>query len=428
VWELGAGVLTNSGEQPLINTIKTALRDSSAPPGISELYSPPNQTMGIPDSVLLSWFPADNADSYRVQLSHDSLFSSFILDSIVATATSVSIKNLPGSQDFYWRVSAINDLGTGNFTGPGMFSTADTVLNSPVLISPPDSEADVAVDEVLTWTAVTGAGNYNLQVADLPDNCNLVIDTVIVNDTIFTAGGLEHSTTYYWRVNSIPGPGYNYAPGNFSNWSSFTTIASPPTLPVLSSPAENAGMISTRPVLRWKKAAFTDYYEVRLSLDKEFTQTIIDTQRVTATSISIRDLLPETKYYWSVKAISNVGESYWTEARKFTTGKQDGLAQMDGESDSFEIYQNYPNPFNAATIIRFGLPVRSDVRILISDIQGKSKVINTFRQLEPGIYEIPFEGLYFSSGVYFYTIIAIVADGSAKQKVFEGTKKMLVIK
>ncbi len=39
--------------------------------------------------------------------------------------------------------------------------------------------------------------------------------------------------------------------------------------------------------------------------------------------------------------------------------------------DEFTLEQNYPNPFNPTTIIRFGLPKTSDIRMTIYDLQGR---------------------------------------------------------
>jgi len=92
-------------------------------------------------------------------------------------------------------------------------------------------------------------------------------------------------------------------------------------------------------------------------------------------------------------------------------------------ADKFELSQNYPNPFNPETKIRFVIPNSgnglTNVKLSVYDITGKevSNLVN--RTLEPGSYEVTFNGSNVTSGVYFYKLSA----GS-----FSQTHKMLLIK
>ncbi len=72
----------------------------------------------------------------------------------------------------------------------------------------------------------------------------------------------------------------------------------------------------------------------------------------------------------------------------------------------FELFQNYPNPFNPTTTIRYALPKRSVVRLIIFDILGKevNSLVNETK--EPGYYEVEFDGSQLSSGVYICTLNA----------------------
>lgn len=412
-----------------MNSIKSEINNIVTIPDTPELYSPLNQTQGLLDSVTLSWFPNENAESYRIQLSGDSIFTNVLLDSTLSTATSVFLKNLPSSKKYFWRVSALNDSGSSNFTSARVFATAEALLDYPAHIAPANNAINVPIDIAFQWSQITNAGAYGLQIATSPNNCDIFIDTSIVNDTSFISKELEYSKDYYWRLRSLPGAATAYAAGSFSDWYSFTTIANPPSLPILSSPADGAEIISLNPIIRWKASSFTESYDVRISLDADFTQIVFDTLKVIDTNIKIGNLLPNTTYYWSVKAYNEVSESDWSEIRKFTTGStKDLLTQLDGEAAEFKLYQNYPNPFNSITVIRFGVPVESDVKIYITDIQGKQKKMATNFRLNTGVYEIQFDGSSLASGVYFCTIAADTIGETEQQKNFRQTKKMLIIK
>lgn len=73
---------------------------------------------------------------------------------------------------------------------------------------------------------------------------------------------------------------------------------------------------------------------------------------------------------------------------------------------AYRLYQNYPNPFNPKTKIRFDIVKYSFTRIFIYDILGREIEELVNQQLKPGNYEIEWDGSNYSSGVYFYKIVA----------------------
>jgi hypothetical protein len=73
----------------------------------------------------------------------------------------------------------------------------------------------------------------------------------------------------------------------------------------------------------------------------------------------------------------------------------------------FALGQNYPNPFNPTTTIKYQLPKKADVRIVIYNMLGQvvRKVVN--RSVDAGYHEVVWDGLNesgsrVSTGVYFY--------------------------
>jgi hypothetical protein len=87
--------------------------------------------------------------------------------------------------------------------------------------------------------------------------------------------------------------------------------------------------------------------------------------------------------------------------------------------DEYALEQNYPNPFNPSTIISWQSPVDSRQIIKIYDALG-NEVATLVDEFKPaGRYDVEFNALSISSGVYFYTLQA----GS-----FRNTKKMLILK
>jgi hypothetical protein len=87
--------------------------------------------------------------------------------------------------------------------------------------------------------------------------------------------------------------------------------------------------------------------------------------------------------------------------------------------ETFRVAGNYPNPFNPSTMIRFELPVASEVNLLVFNIAGEAIFEYTTDRLNPGVYQIPFDGSNLASGVYVYQLQA----GS-----FTSTQKMVLMK
>jgi hypothetical protein len=94
----------------------------------------------------------------------------------------------------------------------------------------------------------------------------------------------------------------------------------------------------------------------------------------------------------------------------------------------FSLSQNYPNPFNPTTKIKFAIPYKTvghpeysglSVSLKIFDILGKEIATLVNEKLNPGTYEVTFDGSNFASGIYFYRL---TTDD------FIDTKKLVLMK
>jgi hypothetical protein len=90
----------------------------------------------------------------------------------------------------------------------------------------------------------------------------------------------------------------------------------------------------------------------------------------------------------------------------------------------FKLGQNFPNPFNPETKIKFSLPSdvkreMSNTKLTVYDLLGREITTLINRQLQPGTYEVSFDGSNITSGIYFY--ILETAD-------YSSVKRMMLIK
>lgn len=68
--------------------------------------------------------------------------------------------------------------------------------------------------------------------------------------------------------------------------------------------------------------------------------------------------------------------------------------------------QNYPNSFNPATVVRYQLPVVSDVKLVVYDLLGREVSVLVNERKAPGSYSVMFDAAGLASGVYFYRLTA----------------------
>ncbi|NCS88359.1 MAG: hypothetical protein AUK34_14730 [Ignavibacteria bacterium CG2_30_36_16] len=78
-------------------------------------------------------------------------------------------------------------------------------------------------------------------------------------------------------------------------------------------------------------------------------------------------------------------------------------------NNTFELYPNFPNPFNPATRIRFNLPHKEKIKLIVYDVLGKVVKILVDEVKEAGLHEVEFNTVSVSplangriaSGIYF---------------------------
>lgn len=129
--------------------------------------------------------------------------------------------------------------------------------------------------------------------------------------------------------------------------------------------------------------------------------------------------LPAGTYNYTATAFFNKGESVQTSPvtiEYVTSVPNSGENAVPVE---YYVKSNYPNPFNASTMISFGLPEASNVKISVHNILGRQIAVLKNENMQAGSYSVIWNAENTPSGLYFYCMT------SGK---FKSTGKMLLIK
>ncbi len=75
----------------------------------------------------------------------------------------------------------------------------------------------------------------------------------------------------------------------------------------------------------------------------------------------------------------------------------------------YELFQNWPNPFNASTTIKFHLPEKTFVNLIVYNLNGQKTKTLYDKELKAGVHTILWDGKndsgeHVASGLYFYRI------------------------
>jgi hypothetical protein len=143
---------------------------------------------------------------------------------------------------------------------------------------------------------------------------------------------------------------------------------------------------------------------------------------VTILSKSLPASLPVSVVVSEASPTSSSGVVLRADAMKFALKQEvTNVERNSGASlpETYVLQQNYPNPFNPSTRIAFAIPTSGYTTLRVFDMLGREVATLMNGMTEAGWYEVTFQALNLSSGVYLYRL---ESAGSVT------TKKMVLLK
>ena len=191
----------------------------------------------------------------------------------------------------------------------------------------------------IQWQGAARADNYTVEIADDPQFRNILINSTVPS-TQFTVPGtsvtalaaemlqkqtstlqsttsLQRNSRYFVRVN-----GRNVIGTGRAGADNFATIPFTPPVPTLLLPTTNAeGVQVSNTLLIWETPVRTATYQVQVSPTQDFRTLALDRSNVRSSSLPVRTLSANTRYFWRVRSTNAGGTSAWSSVSNFFTGR-----------------------------------------------------------------------------------------------------------
>ncbi len=267
--------------------------------------------LGIPE---FKWAPITGATSYRIQISADIGFTTQVVNTTTPnTSYTPNAANVFPDGTWYWRVRVEAPTPVSDYSSIWSFTKQwASTDNAPDLQSP---EAFATVDfydsPLFSWSAVTGAAKYKLQIYTSPGGWSTPTYTATTLTNYNQPNNKLSNGTFYWRVVPVDVGGRDGTP---SDERSFSASYNP--IPTLLEPINNATPTFT-PSFRWTAVRGAQYYRLQYTTDSTFGSGItqIDTRN---TAYTPTGALPnDVNYYWRVRVYSGNSISDWSPVYTF---------------------------------------------------------------------------------------------------------------
>lgn len=275
------------------------------------LLSPLPGEIGPSETALFKWSNVEEAAGYRIRVSRDSNFVAIEHDLPVWT-NSHKIEGLEPNTKYFWQVRAEKGAMKSEWSAYWEFSTGAEV---PIPFLPMDNSVYQEIKINLVWKSTKNGESYMVEFSDNPSfsSSNIIFSDSLLKDTSVTVNG-NYNRTYYWRVRAKSG-------GIISKWSEKMTFSTGKQPPVLISPDSSSNNNPPAVILEWSELKQFDNYEVLVSDDYSFKNTVFRT--VTFKNSCISHKLEFSKiYYWKARALSAGDSTLWSNVWSFVIGKK----------------------------------------------------------------------------------------------------------
>ncbi len=247
----------------------------------------PGAGANVPTVPVFSWASAQGSANYTIEIATDQSFANPIETDTTDSTTITATSSLPAGKTLFWRVRANDPNFNFNWSAIQTFTHN---LPAPGALHSPKSGFRIPQ---LSWSPVSGAIGYNLQVTTAAGSSEVPVDTPYMTPAEFLSPGISRL-----QVQSV-------FPGGLT--SAFSPIATyDRTFP--SPGGIRASKHGVRIVVTWKSDPLAKEYDIQLSTTTGFGSPIAsDTTQNNAWVPQISAADAGLKLYWRLAAVDNAG-------------------------------------------------------------------------------------------------------------------------
>ncbi len=228
---------------------QTFTTGDAALPMCVTISSPVDGSVDNPLYSDLSWPALMGNPNYRVSLGTSAGGTDIINNADAGSMTSYSVPNLAAGTTYYASVTPYNATGSAATTCNEISFTTETiiVLDCVLFSIPTNNTSDVGIDIDLSWTAVSDATGYLLNMGTTSGGTD-ILNNVNSSGTNYVLPDLEYNTAYYLTITPFNAEGSALN----CNEITFTTEGPPPTgCTNLLMPSNNAVNVPINTMITW---------------------------------------------------------------------------------------------------------------------------------------------------------------------------------
>ncbi len=363
----------------------------------ANLVSPLNSESVYP-GFNFKWEEVPDADHYILEVARDTTFTIAVSRLHLTETLFPSVGfNLANDSVYFWRILARKANANDAVSQTGSFKMLP--LPRPQIIYPANETVDVEVLPKIQWEPFDEGFNFRMQISANILFSGIVLDTTSIEGNFFTlpAGTIFPFSTYYLRLQAVNAD-------STTLWSEvvrFSTVETPPYIPVIISPAEGETVTGPGATLTVETDPLAKSFTFQLSNSSSFPWNSRIQQTVDAPENTIVfDNLTEGTWY--AKARANYGTSSYTDWSEVVSFSFLTTSTENIPDAVFKLI--VPTVItNELVYIRYVLPDASKIQVIITDLAGRKIQLSQKSFKQKGEHTLSFSGAEIPRGLYLLT-------------------------